>query len=108
MQQVDQARNGAGRGKSKTSIHEDDTFISRQIEQFLGSDRRGSVLSRSSTSNGGVDTNKNIADKGLLSSNDDFEVKKMGGVRSEPTLSDETPKLYMGRGRGRRKKREDK
>ena len=98
---------GRGRGKSKTSIHEDDTFISRQIEQFLGSDRRGSVLSRSSTSIGGVDTNKNIADKGLLSSNDDFEVKKMGGVRSEPTLSDVTPKLYMGRGRGRRKKRED-
>ena len=89
---------GRGRGKSKTSIHEDDTFIARQIEQFLGSD---------STSIGGVDTNKNIADKGLLSSNDDFEVKKMGGVRSEPTLSDVTPKLYMGRGRGRRKKRED-
>ena len=67
------------------------------------------MLSRSSTSIGGVDTNKNIADKGLLSSNDDFEVKKMGGagVRSEPTLSDVTPKLYMGRGRGRRKKRED-
>ena len=98
---------GRGRGRSKASIHEDDTFIARQIEEYLGSDKRGSVLSRSSTSIGGVDTNKNIADKGPLSSNDNFEVKKMGGVRSEPTPNDVTPKLYMGRGRGRRKKMED-
>jgi len=95
---------GRGRGRSKASIHEDDTFIARQIEEYLGSDKRGSVLSKSSTSIGGVDTNKNIADKGPLSSNDNFEVKKMGGVRSEPSPNDVTPKLYMGRGRGRRKK----
>ena len=98
---------GRGRGRSKASIHEDDTFIARQIEEYLGSDKRGSVLSKSSTSIGGVDTNKNIADTGPLSSNEEFEVKKMGGVRSEPTSSDVTPKLYMGRGRGRRKKMED-
>ena len=98
---------GRGRGRSKASIHEDDTFIARQIEEYLGSDKRGSVLSKSSTSIGGVDTNKNIADKGPLSSNDNFEVKKMGGVRSEPSPNDVTPKLYMGRGRGRRRKKED-
>ena len=91
-------KRGVGRGWGRSSIHEDDTFIARQIEEYLGSDWRGSVLSRSSTSIGGVDTNKNIADKGPLSSNYDFEVKGMGGVRCEPTPNDVIPKLYMGRG----------